>query len=74
MLEEQVRRYLLDLISFTFGAYCMVVLDVSAEAVWMTTILGVPSFIFCKCDSQLSFIFQQDIPYLILSNQIFSFG
>lgn len=74
MLEEQVRRYLLDLFSFTFGSYCMVVLDISVEAVWRTTILGVPSFIFCRCDIQLSFLFQRDIPYLILSNQIFSFG
>ena len=33
MLGEQVGHYLIGLFSFTFGTFCMVVLDTSIEAV-----------------------------------------
>lgn len=46
MLGGQVGCYLLGLLYFTRGAFCMVVLNTVAEAVWRTTVLGVLSFTF----------------------------
>lgn len=46
MFGERVGRYLLGLFFFTHGAFCMVVLDISVEAVWMIIVFSVLSFTF----------------------------
>ena len=71
-----------------FGMACLLVHVVYAT-VWSKTTLQTLSWqllgmaaedycpwcaVFCICDNQLSPLFQQDIPHLILPNQIFSLG